>query len=255
MVNVQSRKCKTEGCDTRPSFGVAGTKTVQYCAQHAKNGMVDFKSRKCRTEGCGKQATSRVASARTVEYCAQHASGGMISVKSRKQCKREGCGKEPSFGVAGSRTAEYCTQHVPEEMIDVKGREKARIEGYGTDPSFGMAGSRMAEYCAHNIRLRCDVEGYMRRETGPHHSGEQTIGNASQSDVKRKISPCQASPLSGGIEGSCKRVRHLDTASTPLKRAVARASAAQAVTMPGIDGQKASVRQNSSVKTEVQVSL
>ncbi|CAM9793932.1 unnamed protein product [Ascophyllum nodosum] len=143
-------------------------------------------------------------------------------------------------------------------MIDVKSWGKKRLEGYGKDPSFGVAGSRMAEYCAHSIRPRCDVEGYTRRETGPHHSGEKPIGNASQCGVKRKISnpsPCQASPPPGGSEDSCKRVRHLHIASTPLKQAVTRGSAAQAVTMPGIDGQKASVRHHSSIKTEVQLSL
>ena len=159
-----------------------------------------------------------------------------------------------STGVAGTKTAQYCAQHAKNGMIYVK-RSKCRTKGCGKGPSFGVAGTRTAEYCAHNIRPRCDVEGYMRRETGSHHFGEQTIGNASQSDVKRKISPCQASPLSGGIEGACKRVRHLDIASTPLKRAGARGSAAQAVTMPGIDGQKASARQNPPVKTEVQVFL
>ena len=54
MVNVRSRKCRTEGCGKRPSFGIAGTKTGEYCVQHAPDGMVNVCSRKCRTEGCGK---------------------------------------------------------------------------------------------------------------------------------------------------------------------------------------------------------
>ena len=52
MVDVKSRKCRTEGCGKRRFFGVAGTKTEEYCAQHAPEGMVDVKSRKCKTEGC-----------------------------------------------------------------------------------------------------------------------------------------------------------------------------------------------------------
>ena len=36
--------CKTEGCGKKPSYGVAGTKTVEYCAQHAPDGMVNVKS-------------------------------------------------------------------------------------------------------------------------------------------------------------------------------------------------------------------
>ena len=59
MVNVKSKiaepKAVARGCGERPSFGVAGTKTVEYCVQHASDGMVNVMSRKCRTEGCGKR--------------------------------------------------------------------------------------------------------------------------------------------------------------------------------------------------------
>ncbi|CAN0464226.1 unnamed protein product, partial [Ascophyllum nodosum] len=34
---------RTEGCGKEPSFGVGGTKTKMYCAQHALEGMVDVK--------------------------------------------------------------------------------------------------------------------------------------------------------------------------------------------------------------------
>ena len=73
MVDVCSRRCRTEGCGKRPSFGVAGTKMREYCVQHAPDVMVNVCSRKCRTEGCGKWPSSRVANAKTSEYCAQHA--------------------------------------------------------------------------------------------------------------------------------------------------------------------------------------
>ena len=41
MVDVRSRKCRIEGCDKQSSLGVAGTKTMEYCAQHAPGGMVN----------------------------------------------------------------------------------------------------------------------------------------------------------------------------------------------------------------------
>ena len=50
MVNISSRRCKTEGCGKDPSFGVAGTKIKEYCYQHSSEGMVNVKQRKCRTE-------------------------------------------------------------------------------------------------------------------------------------------------------------------------------------------------------------
>ena len=70
MVDAKSRRCKTEGCDKRSSFGVAGTKTAEYCAQHAPDGMVDVKSRKCSTEGCGKKPSYGVAGTKRAQYCA-----------------------------------------------------------------------------------------------------------------------------------------------------------------------------------------
>ena len=57
-----------------------------------------------------------------MEYCAQHALEGMVDVKSKK-CRTEGCGKRPSFGVAGTKNVEHCAQHAPEGMVDVRSRK------------------------------------------------------------------------------------------------------------------------------------
>ncbi|CAN0008214.1 unnamed protein product, partial [Pylaiella littoralis] len=32
-------KCTHRGCSKRPSYGVAGTKTAEFCCEHAKDGM------------------------------------------------------------------------------------------------------------------------------------------------------------------------------------------------------------------------
>ena len=68
---------------------------MEYCAQHAPDGMVDVKRRKCRTEGCGKGPSYVVAGTKFAEYCVQHAPDGMVDVKSRK-CRTEGCDKQSS---------------------------------------------------------------------------------------------------------------------------------------------------------------
>ena len=52
---------------------MAGTKTAEYCAQDAPDEIVDVKSRKCKTQGCGKGPSFGVAGTTTAEYCAQHA--------------------------------------------------------------------------------------------------------------------------------------------------------------------------------------
>ena len=254
MVDVTNRKCITEGCGKQLSFGVAGTKTVEYCAQHAPYGMVNVRKRKCITEGCRKQPSFGVAGTR--KYCSQHAPGGMFNVRNRK-CTREGCGKEPSFGVAGTKTAEYCTQHAPYGMVNVKKR-KCRTKDSGIISAFKVAGMKPAEYCVQHNRPRCGVEECRGRGIDRNHSGEETIGDASPSGSKHKTvkySPAQASPLSGGSRGSRKRVQYLHDKSTALKRAVALEPAAGKATMPEIEGQKSFVKRDSSVKTEVHVSF
>ena len=80
MVDVKSRECKTHDCGKIPSFGVAGTKTAEYCAQHDPDGMVNVFRMKCRTEGCGKWPSFGVAGTKTGKYCVQHAPDGMVNV-------------------------------------------------------------------------------------------------------------------------------------------------------------------------------
>ena len=60
-MNVRNKKCRTEAYDKGPSFGLVGTKTSKYCAQHAPDGMVNVVSKKCRTESCGKIPSFGVA--------------------------------------------------------------------------------------------------------------------------------------------------------------------------------------------------
>ena len=217
MVDVKNRKCRTEGCDKWPLYGVAGTKFAEYCVQHAADRMVDVKSRKCRTVGCDKWPSYGVKGKKTAEYCAQPAPDGMVDVK-KKKCKTKGCGRKTSFGVANTRTVEYCAQHA---------------------------------------RLKCGVEGYKEEEGGLHHSGKETIGNILPNGAKHQTvhHPATTSHRSEGSQGSRKRVRYPEITSTTSMRPIARESAGGAGSMPDIDGQKSPGKQDASVKAEMQLSL
>ena len=117
VINARrTNKSKTEGCDKNTSYQVAGTRTVECCAQHARNEMVDVMDRKCRTEDCHKLPLFGVAGTRTAECCAQHARNGMV--KDGRKCRTEGCGTRSSFGVAGTRTTEYCFKMVKQGLHD-----------------------------------------------------------------------------------------------------------------------------------------
>ncbi|CAN0379889.1 unnamed protein product, partial [Ascophyllum nodosum] len=112
---------------------------------------------------------------------------------------------------------------------------------------------------AQRNRTRYFIKGCRRRWIDPNLSGKETNGAACPSGSKQKtvhFSSTQESPFSGSIWGSCKRVRYLRNGPTILKkRAVALESAAGALAMPEIEGEKSPVKRDSSVKTEVHVSF
>ena len=228
MVNVVKRMCRTEGCSKHPLFGVAGTKTAEYCTLHAPDGMVNVRNRMCKTEGCGKKPLFGVAGTKTAEYCTQHALDVMVNVINRT-CRTEGCSKHPSFGVAGTKTAKFCAKHALYGMVDVKNRMR-KTEGSSMISAFEVAGTNAAEHCVQHNRPRYGVEGYKGRGIGPN-------------------------SRSGGSRGSRKRERYIESMPTALKGAVVLDSAAGVVTMPKIDGQKPPVKRDTSVKTEVHISL
>ena len=225
---------------------------MEYCAQHAPEGMVDVKNKKCRTEGCGTLPSFGVTGTKTMEYCAHHAPEGMVNVKSRK-CKTEGFGKLPYFGVAGTEIGEYCAQHAPEGMVDAKSK-KCRTQRCSKKTSFGVADARTAEYRAQHTKPQCGVEGLREREVDPHHSGKETIANVIPSVAKHtsvRPPPTKTSQPSGASRDSRKRVRHVEITSTASKRD----PTAGVVTMPDIDRPKFPVKGDSTVKVEVQLSL
>ncbi|CAM9420640.1 unnamed protein product [Ascophyllum nodosum] len=219
--------------------------------------MVDVCSRKCKTEGCGKQPSFGVAGIKTGEYCGQHAPHGMVNVRDRK-CRTEGCGKKPSFGVAGTKTVECCEQNAPDGMVNVCSR-KDRTESCGKIPLFGVAGTKTSENYAQHVRPQCGVEGDVgRHHSGKEPIGNVISSGSKQTTVHPSPKTSQSSGVrqpSGVSRYSRKRVRHQEITSTASKRAVARESTAGAVTMPDIDEKKSRVKRNSSVKTEVHISF
>ncbi|CAN0429552.1 unnamed protein product [Ascophyllum nodosum] len=174
-----------------------------------------------------------------------------------KKCRTEGCVKQPSFGVAGTKTVEYCAQHAPYGMVNVCIR-KYRTQGCSKKPLFGVANTITTQYSAQHARRKCGIEEYREREIDPQHSGKETIGNVTPSGASAttfRRPPTKASLPSGGSRNSRKRVRHPEITCTASKGAVARESTEGTVTILGIDGRKSPVQRDSSVKTEVQLSL
>ena len=112
MVDLANKRCAHQGCTKRASHGKAGGK-VEYCRDHAEDGMENVKDKRCIHHGCTKGPSYGKVGGRA-EYCKEHAEDGMESVVSKK-CAHHGCTKGPSYGKAGGK-AEYCKEHAEDGM-------------------------------------------------------------------------------------------------------------------------------------------
>lgn len=72
----------TKGCNKIPSFGMEGTKKANLCSQHAEQGMVDVNSKKCRHQGCDTLPLFG-SPGRTPEFCFRHSKQGMVSAQGK----------------------------------------------------------------------------------------------------------------------------------------------------------------------------
>ena len=110
MVNVVHRVCKHEGCSKRPSFGMAGRKTAEFCSHHASEGMVNIRNRRCRNKGCSKRPSFGMAGRKKAEFCTQHATERRANIRS-KICMHGGCTELLSLGIARSESSYFCSKH------------------------------------------------------------------------------------------------------------------------------------------------
>ena len=133
MINVISKRCDFPGCSKHPSYGVAGSKKAEFCVAHAKEGMVDVCSKRCGHPGCIKRSSYGTPGSKKPQFCIHHALKGMIDVVS-KRCAEGGCNKWPSYGIPGSKKAEFCAAHAKDGMVGVCNKvnyESVRVEHTG----------------------------------------------------------------------------------------------------------------------------
>ena len=115
----QTRYCWHEdGCTNQTSYGVGGSKKPEFCAKHAKEGMIDVIRKKCCHPGCTTVASYGFGGKKKPEFCSKHAKEGMVNVVS-KRCSHPGCATQPSFGVDGSKKPEFCSKHAKDGMVGV----------------------------------------------------------------------------------------------------------------------------------------
>lgn len=103
-------QCGDLNCAKVPSFGVPGKSKREYCARHAKAGMINVITRKCGEVGCLKQASYGVAGTKRRDFCVLHATPGMVNVHWNR-CSEPMCSKQAIRPLDGSTRKTLCITH------------------------------------------------------------------------------------------------------------------------------------------------
>lgn len=87
-------RCGHLDCTKRPTYGLVGTdgeRRAQFCAPHAKPGMVNVSKRRCAVAGCPRHPSFARKGDKTSCFCAEHATEGMVSPEHTKQSATDKC--------------------------------------------------------------------------------------------------------------------------------------------------------------------
>jgi hypothetical protein len=129
MVDVISKRCQHEGCNTIPSCNYEGQSKALYCAAHKLPDMVDVINKRCQHEGCNTRPSCNYEGQTKALYCAAHKLPDMVDVIS-KRCKSEWCNthvSNPSY----EGYCMYCFMHLfPDKPIsrNYKTKETAVVQ-------------------------------------------------------------------------------------------------------------------------------
>jgi hypothetical protein len=138
--------CIYKGCTTYANFG-NNSKKRQYCKAHAPEGFTNVAKKKCKHEGCTVTATFGMIGSKIVDFCTSHKpSSDYVNLKN-KTCLFEDCMKQPCYGVPGSKKAEFCVQHAPLNYRDIKSK-KCLSQGCEKHATFGNPDCKKREYCS-----------------------------------------------------------------------------------------------------------
>jgi hypothetical protein len=176
------RKCKIDGCNKHPSYGLKGG-VAEYCRSHKAVEMVDVCHKFCEFTDCKLRAS--ISNAETGKhFCATHGSEkkkkerviskicesdgcksigptfdikggvgrlckthklpGMINIK--YACIQEGCSIRAEFNVLGEKP-KYCNIHKKDNMIKLINNWVCETEGCDKEPRYNIKGEKKGRFC------------------------------------------------------------------------------------------------------------
>jgi len=143
MVDVKSKPCESDGCETQPIYNIRGETKGRFCKEHKELNMVDVKSKPCESDGCETQPTYNIRGETKGRFCKEHKEPNMVDVK-HKPCESDGCETRPKYGFLGKRVT-HCSYHRHKGMITSPNRncESSCCQELGTHQENGM---RYCEY-------------------------------------------------------------------------------------------------------------
>ena len=114
MINLISKTCQHDGCNTIPVFGIEGGLQT-HCAKHKTPDMINL-TKTCQHDGCNTIPVFGIQGGLQT-HCAKHKTPDMINLIS-KTCQHDGCNTIPVFGIEGGLQT-HCAKHKTPDMINV----------------------------------------------------------------------------------------------------------------------------------------
>jgi hypothetical protein len=145
MINVKTKRCEEDGCDTIPNFNFPAELLGKYCEKHKKQNMINVRATLCRGDDCNRAAIYNLPDEKEPLYCKEHKIDIMINVITRK-CLDDDCKKIPCFNYKGNKKALYCNEHKLDNMVNVIS-DICIYDGCSTQSNFNIPTEKKPLYC------------------------------------------------------------------------------------------------------------
>lgn len=154
-IDLTHKKCEKDGCNTSASYGVVGTRHVQFCSKHYLSNMENLKNNKCIfiDEKTGKKCNTTASCNNLGEtirlYCIPHKLPNMVDISNiNNLCKtdKEVCPKRATFNKKGEKSALFCQTHASHGMVNVLDKRKCETCN-DKRPMYNFAGEKKGRFC------------------------------------------------------------------------------------------------------------
>src|SRR5215217_6178751 len=146
-VNIVSKRCQDPDCISHPAYGIPGTKDALYCSVHKHPDHINVVSKRCQEPGCVVISTYGIPATKARLYCSVHKHPDHINVVN-KQCQETGCNTLPVYGIPWTNVALYCSVHKHTDHINVVSK-RCQEPGCNTRPTYGIPGNSPTRCAQH----------------------------------------------------------------------------------------------------------